>query len=86
MNSQALIPTWFKAQDVVLRDLTPFTTPKQQKNSKPLIWKPFSNTDSLLLDDLFNDRFKSESKSVAVGEDALYEADILKYEISPSNY
>jgi hypothetical protein len=39
------------------------------------------------LDEAFNNRFSDKASTlVAVGEDALYEADILKYEISPSNY
>jgi hypothetical protein len=85
--TQPLIPTWFRAQDGVLRDHTPFTHQKQHKNPKSLIWKTFSPTDSFLLDEAFNNRFSDKASTlVAVGEDALYEADILKYEISPSNY
>lgn len=81
-----LAPRWFQAKDVPLRDLAHFSHKSSKKlNSKPTEWEPFSQSDSLILEQAYQQRISNPSATkVSVGNDFLYEADVLKREISPS--
>lgn len=77
---------WFQAVDVVARDLTPFSSGRKPSKpmQKPSEWKPFSSSDSQLIENAYIlKRTDSSAALVAVGEDFLFEANTLMMEVSP---